>query len=410
MKVDEKIPNLRHLRMFVSTCELGSINAAAGAMYVAQPAITQAISKLEEHFETRLLTRLREGSLPTPEGQLLLNRCERFFQQMHVAIMVAPDRIHAPGSQLAATLASRMTVSQILALIGVANYGSLWMAAQQQGLSVSAVHRAAKEIENNLGYLIFSKARNRLNVNHVGAELARRFQIALREITLAEEEIRSLSGQPEGKIRIGTLPMIRSLLLGQAINRTLRLAPELRFEIQEGVYATMLKALRNGEIDILIGALRRPSPAKDVAERMLFTDPYAIIVRKGHPLEGQEASVSDLSRFGWVVQKRGTPVRAALESIFVDSRFEPKVEVETSSMSLTRSILLGSDRLAILSRRQIVVEEGAGLLTSLAFEISSTGRRIGISTRLDWQPPKSQLIFMDNFYATLMEHIGYLEQ
>lgn len=410
MKVDEKIPNLRHLRMFMSTCELGSINAAAGALYVAQPAITQAIAKLEEHFQTNLLVRLREGSLPTAEGEVLVGRCERFFQQLHTAIMVAPDRAHAPGAQLAATLVSRMTVSQLLALTGVANYGSLWMAAQQQGLSVSAIHRAAKEIENNLGYTIFTKARNRLNVNHVGAELARRVQIALRELIIVHEEIRSLSGKPEGKIRIGTLPMIRSSLLGQAINKTLRQAPELRFEVQEGVYDTMLKALRNGEVDLLIGALRRPSLAKDITERLLFTDPYAIIARTEHPLVGKPVSVSDLACFKWVVQKQGTPVRAALESIFKESHYTPVVEVETSSMSLTRSILLESDRLAILSRRQIVVEENAGLLSCLAFPIPSTGRRIGISTRSDWQASKSQLIFLDNFYATLMDHIGYLEQ
>ncbi|WP_415833630.1 LysR family transcriptional regulator [Kerstersia similis] len=410
MKTDEKTPNLRHLRMFMSTCELGSINAAAGAMHVAQPAITQAIAKLEIHFGAALLSRHREGSLPTPAGQILHSRCERFFRQIHAAIMQAPERAAAPGAQLAATLAGRLTVSQIAALIGVANHGSLWLAAHHEGVSVSAMHRAAKEIENNLGYAVFSKARNRLNVNHSGAELARRLQIALREIAIAEEEIRSLSGQPDGKILIGTLPMIRSSLLGLAINRTLIQAPGLRFEVQEGVYATMLKALRNGEIDLLIGALRRPSPANDVHERLLFTDPYAIIARKGHPLDGHAAQAAELLQYEWVVQKPGTPVRAALESIFIGTNLAPRVAVETSSLSLTRSILLDSDRLAILSRRQITIEERAGLLTALPISIASTGRRIGLSTRQDWHPSNSHLIFLENFYSVLIENVGPLEE
>lgn len=410
MKTDENIPNLRHLRMFMSTCELGSINAAAGAMHVAQPAITQAISKLEARFGSPLLSRHREGSLPTPAGRILHGRCDRFFRQMHAAIMLAPERIHAPGSQQAATLAGRLTVSQISALIGVANHGSLWLAAHNEGVSVSAMHRAAKEIENNLGYAVFSKARNRLNVNHSGAELARRLQIALREIAVAEEEIRSLSGQPDGKILIGTLPMIRSALLGLTINRTLAQAPGLRFEVLEGVYATMLRALRNGEIDMLIGALRRPSPANDVTERLLFTDPYAIIARKGHPLEGTEASAAELLQYEWVVQKQGTPVRAALEAIFAGTGLSPHVAVETSSMSLTRSILLDSDRLAILSRRQITIEERAGLLTALPLSIASTGRRIGLTTRQDWQPAGSHLIFLENFHSVLIENVGALEE
>lgn len=392
--------------MLMLTCELGSLNAAASAMYVAQPAMTQAIAKLEQYFQAELLLRQRTGSVPTPAGQLLYERCQRFFQQLQAAIMHVPDRAQAPTEAVAAARVSRLTTSQVMALTGVAKYGSVGLAAQRVGLSVSALHKAAREIENNVGYALFSKNKNRLVVNSIGAELARRLQIAVREMSIASEEIRSLSGQLKGKILLGSLPMIRSSILGQAINRTLCLAPDLQFEVQEGVYGTMLSALRKGEIDLLIGALRNPAPAQDVIEKGLFTDPYAIVMRQSHPLATQKATLTALARFGWVVQKEGTPVRAALTSIFEGSALTPRVEVETSSMSLTRSILLESDRLAILSRRQIVIEEKAGLLMPLAFPIISTGRQIGLTTRKDWKPSASHMIFMENFYQILADQMA----
>jgi DNA-binding transcriptional LysR family regulator len=312
--------------------------------------------------------------------------------------------------QQAKLISTRLTVSQILAVIAVAKSGSLLMAARDGGLSVSALHRATREIESRLGYPIFQKTPTGLNVNRAGAELARRLQIALREIAVAEEEIHSLSGPINGRILIGTLPMIRSSLLGQAINRTLAEAPGLRFEVQEGIYAAMLGALRGGDVDMLIGALRNPPPADGVEQRLLFVDPYAVIARKGHPLFERAVDIGELARFEWVAQKRGTPVRAALQSLFEGSPFDPTVAVETSSMSLSRSILLHSDRLCVLSRRQIAIEEQAGLLSVLPNVLPSKGRSIGLTTRVDWLPGQSHRLFLKNFYAVLMEEVGTVNE
>ena len=37
---------LRHLRIFVTVCETGSMTAAAQILYIAQPAISLAVSEL----------------------------------------------------------------------------------------------------------------------------------------------------------------------------------------------------------------------------------------------------------------------------------------------------------------------------------------------------------------------------
>jgi DNA-binding transcriptional LysR family regulator len=60
---------LRHLRYFVTTAELGSISRAATKLFIAQPPLSAQIRQLEEEVGTALLVRLPRGVRLTPAGQ-----------------------------------------------------------------------------------------------------------------------------------------------------------------------------------------------------------------------------------------------------------------------------------------------------------------------------------------------------
>lgn len=60
--------DLRALRYFVTAVDQGSISAAALACHIAQPSITQAITKLEGKFNCQLLERHHKGVSPTKKG------------------------------------------------------------------------------------------------------------------------------------------------------------------------------------------------------------------------------------------------------------------------------------------------------------------------------------------------------
>jgi LysR family transcriptional regulator of gallate degradation len=405
MKRPSSFPNLRHLRMFVSACELGSLNAASKELNVAQPTISQALLRLEEYYRTPLLIRKTGGSQPTDEGRILWGRCVRFFRQLQRGIILASERSAAPNLAEANIVIARLTAAQIFAHLSVSHYGSLLLAAKADDISVSALHRAVRDIEGNLGYELYSKTPQGLTVNRAGTELARQFRIALRELVTAEEELKATDGSLKGRALIASLPMIRSTILGKAIARTQKRAPELDFVVLEGIYDTMLKALRSGEADMLIGAIRNPPPTNDVVETFLFTDPYSIIARKGHPLDGKEVSIDDLAACEWVAQQDGTPIRHALNALFNGRAEGPRVRIEAPSTLLTRSVLLESDAVAILSVRQVALEVRMGLLTPLRFQSPIGGRDIGITMRSDWLPSRTQLFFLENFYAVLAEEI-----
>lgn len=77
--------DLRNLRYFVEIVEHGSMKRAAESLYVAQPALSQQVKKLEQELGVKLLSRSVRGVVPTPAGQALLQHARLILDQVHEA-------------------------------------------------------------------------------------------------------------------------------------------------------------------------------------------------------------------------------------------------------------------------------------------------------------------------------------
>lgn len=70
---------LRTLRYFIAVLEAGSLSRAAGSLYVAQPALTAQIRKLEDELGAQLFERSHAGMTPTPAGLQLYQDARRLL-------------------------------------------------------------------------------------------------------------------------------------------------------------------------------------------------------------------------------------------------------------------------------------------------------------------------------------------
>lgn len=73
---------LRQLRYFVRTVELGSLSRAADAVHVAQSALSLQIARLEDEIGCQLLSRSSRGVTPTEQGMDLYRRARAVLQQI----------------------------------------------------------------------------------------------------------------------------------------------------------------------------------------------------------------------------------------------------------------------------------------------------------------------------------------
>src|SRR5690606_759548 len=98
--------NLRHLRLLLAVAETGSMSRAAARCHVTQPAVTQAITKLERLAGQALFIRRSAGMFATPAGEALVVRLRRAF-----------DRLDTVMAELAPRLVMTATTAQLDALI-----------------------------------------------------------------------------------------------------------------------------------------------------------------------------------------------------------------------------------------------------------------------------------------------------
>jgi len=401
-------PNLRHVRLFDAAVDRASLSCAAEAVHISQPAASQALSKLEAFFGGLLLHRQGARVSPTERGLVVARRARRSLEFLHLA-SANLARHSAIGKGLAMNLLEvHATITQLRALSAFADTGTFQGAARLLGQAEPSVQRAARQLERMVSVPLFDSAQRGLRLTPAGSMLASHAHLILRELDSAREEVREMEGTFDGRIIIGTLPLVRTKIIPAAIAKLSSRRPQASFEILDGDYESLLAALMVGKIDLLVGALRRRNLDNRLVEETLFSDGLSIIARADHPLrQKQRVTYRDLARYPWVLPRQGTPARAIFNAFAERFPEESSASgiIETGSLVAVRGILLQTERLTILSRQQIEYDEKAGLLGVVPFDLPHSDRPIGMARRSNWEPT----ILQRDFIAALQEAVAERE-
>ena len=382
--------NLRHLRALSTIVAQGSMSAAANAVGLSQPALTQGLAKLERSIGVELFERRSDGVSPTPAGLALAARVDTAFELLaQTAKTALRGRIRGFGRP-----ETLMTVTQMNAYLHLFDAGSFVDAARATGLSVPAIHRAVRDLEQICGVALVERRGRGVAPTAAGRQLTRALRLAASEIAAGLSEIACDAGQ-SGRIAIGAMPLSRALVLPHALSEFLRREPNVSVEVFEGAWRDLVEPLRDGVIDLLIGALRDEAPV-GLEQRPLFNDRLVVVARAGHPLTQINApSLDDLAGYGWIVGQAGSPLRTRWEAVFRD-RAAPPSPLECGSVMVIRGVLMGSDLLTLLSPDQIALEVRSGLLSAIPLPSGQDVRTIGITTRSTWRPTNMQRRFLDH--------------
>lgn len=117
---DDELLDLKSLRYFVATAELGSLTSAASAMGLAQSALSRHVAQLEAALGGRLFHRTGRGVELTEMGRRALPRARLMLEESHNLVDDAKTIHHQPTGVVNIGIVpslSRPLISRVLAAL-----------------------------------------------------------------------------------------------------------------------------------------------------------------------------------------------------------------------------------------------------------------------------------------------------
>jgi DNA-binding transcriptional LysR family regulator len=384
--------NLRHLRALAATLRLGGFGAAAKSLGISQPAVTQAIARLEELAATRLVERSPGQPLATDAGLLLTARGEAAAGVLAEAF--GPQRRGGIAARPGAD--AELSMAQVTALLALADSGSYAAGAAALGIAQPSLHRSVAALEQLCGVPLTARRGRGTVLTPAGERLAAGFRLALAELQAALDELAVLAGRDQGAVRIGAHPAALASLVPEAIARFLAEHPPVRIEV--GTDGDGAARLRDGRLDALVAIDAPALHGEGLAAEKLAEDPLVIAGRAGHPLAGAGApGLVRLAGFGWALPDAGSGEREAWERLFFDGGLYPPVPNVTCPSIAALIDLAGRTELLIVASRTLV-ERSGGKLLAIGAPLAAP-RLLVLATRAGWVPTPAQATFLDELRA-----------
>lgn len=374
---------IMQIRAFCMIAECGTISEASINLFRTQSAITRSLRDLEHSLQTPLFERHASGMLLTEMGKCALPRARRAITELHAIPPILSKMRRRDNGREEAEPIWLFNLRRLQIFLALDRLHHTQSVATLLGISQPAVSAALKVLEKGAGMPLFQRTPKGMMPTSAGQEIAPFISRALYEIRHIPEDLAAQRGILTGTVHVGALPLCRGSLLPLAITRLVARYPGIKVLTNESAFDALIKELRAGDIDFILGALRQQHSASDIQNQLLFDEELILLTRPQHPLSGRPVTPEDLQPAQWILPRENSPARHLLDRAFQAAGMPaPQPVVESGDLAIVRGVLLNSDIVAVVSSHQLEYELQAGILTPLALNLPDTRREIGLTFRL----------------------------
>ncbi|CAN5749751.1 LysR family transcriptional regulator [soil metagenome] len=228
-------------------------------------------------------------------------------------------------SSKASHLLARLRFRHLQLIDEIERTGSLSRSAESLNLTQPALSKALKEIEDMLGFDVFTRGPRGLVKTVQGGVVVHGASLLLRELAHVhvEAEAAGAKGDFAAVLRLGTSAFLAVGLLPPVIARLTQLTPPLAVWLREENVPRLFEALLAGELDALVTLYNPDVMAATVGREVRFEplseERYVVIAPPGHRLLRARARAPTwqaLADERWVLTRRPSLARVLLEDSF----------------------------------------------------------------------------------------------
>lgn len=272
-----------------------------------------------------------------------------------------------------------MEFDQLRHFLSVVRWGNFSRAAEDIGMSQSALSRSILRLEEQLGRPLLNRQSRKVVVTEAGRTLELRARELLGRVEDIQTEL-SDDGQ-HGTIRVGAIPTIAPYFLPTRLRAFQSQFPSAKVVVQEDTTANLLRRLHDGEVDAVIAAL--PIESRYLQVETLFDEELKLLVSHKDPLALKEAvRWSDLEHRTFILMGEAHCLTTNVISFCHQRNMFPLTMERTSQLAMLQEL--------------VSLGHGVSLIPQMAALIDRSPERVYRS--LAGVRPKRSVVLVTNPY------------
>jgi len=203
-------------------------------------------------------------------------------------------------------ISQRLSLRQLRVLSALNDKGSIAAAAEALHLTPTAVSKTLSEMEQAMGYMLFSRTHRNMQPTALGRSLVSLSNRMEANLLRSSEEVESLLRGATGELHVGASQTALLSPVFDVIAQLKAETPMLSVHLHTGTESELFEAVRNGHLDLVIACDTDRSP-KDLMVQPLQRIRQVVAISTNHPLASRRRIGWDtLNAQAWICHNPGT--------------------------------------------------------------------------------------------------------
>jgi DNA-binding transcriptional LysR family regulator len=242
----------------------------------------------------------------------ILNKIEK-FRSIHKVISMQIE--------------SQLTLKQLRAFAAVYRLRKLASAAEELGVTQSAVSVLIRQVEETLNTRLFDRTTRSLVPTSAAEDAFGIAERILEDVATLGSNFRDLSEGSRGRVRLAATPGTAVTLLPRTSRRFSRRYANIELVLDDCAPNQFLPLISSERVELGIGV---PPPARtEFNSRPILEDRLMLVCAADHPFAGAaQVRWAELKSVPLIVFRNGYGVRQAIDSTLLKAGFEPRIAHE----------------------------------------------------------------------------------
>lgn len=252
-----------------------------------------------------------------------------------------------------------MNLKQLEAFLAISRHGGFIEAAERLNLTQSTVSARIKELEQDLGVLLFDRSRRQIQLTPKGREL---LDYAVQAVAL-QREIKQQIGSAEaisGVFRVGVAELIAVTWLPQFVASVREHYPAVTLQFEVTMNPTMVDGLRSGSLDLAL--MIRTASAPDLVAQNLGSVPFAWMAGVGFKLPKGKLAIDDLKRLLIIYQSADSFMNQFMSSMLHPEGSSRRSGTSCNSLAARVSLIAAGLGVSLMPLNTLKTAPGKGQL------------------------------------------------